>query len=277
MSAWTEEKTLIGGLSFPEEPRWRDGLLWFIDVGTQLILAVDETGRELHRIELDFSPGGLGWLPDSTILVVDVGGCRVMAIEGDNRTPKVYADLRGFARLRPNGMCVSRSGAAFVASIGSELNATSPRASGNIIRLRPEQSPEILFDEDIRFPNGISLSRDETRLCVPETFGERVSIFDVSGSEGKRVIAAAPGMWPDGSCSSVDDSFWFADAGSVRCARASHAGVLVEELSFSRRCYAPVLNATGDRLFVAVADDHGPKARARNNAAIVWRTVSARG
>lgn len=268
-----DERVLVGGLAFPEEPRWRDGRLWFIDAGANLILAVDEAGLEAHRIALDFTPGGLGWLPDGTLLVVDVVGRRVVAVSADLGTRSTYADVADLARLRPNGLCVSREGVAYVATIGSELRTEAPRPSGNIIAIAPDLCKRVLFEDDIRFPNGVSLSRDERRLYVPETFGERVSIFDLAS--GARTIAAAPGMWPDGSCAGDDESLWFADAGSSRIARVDHSGRILETQVFSRRCFAPAVNGRGDRLYAAVADDHGPSARERRTGAIVWKPIAA--
>lgn len=265
-----EERVLVGGLSFPEEPRWRDGLLWFIDAGADLILAADEDGREARRIELGFTPGGIGWLPDGTLLVVDVVGRRVVAFTKAGG-PSTYADVAPLARLRPNGLCVSREGRAYVATIGSELDAAPPRPSGNIILVEPSLRQGVLFHDDIRFPNGISLSADERRLYVPETFGERVSIFDLES--GARTIAPAPGTWPDGSCAAGEHGLWFADAGSPRVMRIDHAGRTLETQTFSRRCFAPAVNGRGDRLYAAVADDHGAAARARRTGAIVWKPL----
>jgi len=34
-------ETLIDGLRFPEGPRWHDGRLWFSDMHSQQVLAVD--------------------------------------------------------------------------------------------------------------------------------------------------------------------------------------------------------------------------------------------
>ena len=268
-----DEKVLVGGLSFPEEPRWRDGLLWFIDAGANLILAVDETSLEARRIALDFTPGGLGWLPDGTLLVVDVAGRRVVAISPGLGAQSTYADVADLARLRPNGLCVSREGLVYVATIGSELRTDAPRPSGNVILIEPDLSQRVLLEDDIRFPNGISLSRDERRLYVPETFGERVSIFDLES--GAREIAPAPGTWPDGSCAADRGSLWFADAGSSQMTRVDHFGRTLETKVFSRHCFAPAVNGRGDRLYAAVADDHGTAARARRTGAILWKPLTA--
>ena len=37
-------ETLIDGLRFPEGPRWREGRLWFSDMHSQQVLAVDLDG-----------------------------------------------------------------------------------------------------------------------------------------------------------------------------------------------------------------------------------------
>jgi hypothetical protein len=42
MTAVTEERVLVGGLGFPEEPRWRDGALWFIDIWRKAVIGVSE-------------------------------------------------------------------------------------------------------------------------------------------------------------------------------------------------------------------------------------------
>jgi hypothetical protein len=40
-----ELKTLVTGLVFGEQPRWRDGRLWFSDWGTQDVMAADLSGN----------------------------------------------------------------------------------------------------------------------------------------------------------------------------------------------------------------------------------------
>ena len=39
-------ETLLDGLRFPEGPRWRDGRLWFSDMHSRQVLAVDLDGRQ---------------------------------------------------------------------------------------------------------------------------------------------------------------------------------------------------------------------------------------
>jgi hypothetical protein len=52
---------LVGGLTFPEAPRWRDGKLWFSDFYSHRVLTVDLSGRLETIVEVPQRPSGLGW------------------------------------------------------------------------------------------------------------------------------------------------------------------------------------------------------------------------
>ena len=76
----------LAGLGFPESLRWRDGALWFSDMfrgrvvrwdpgtSTETVLDVDHGGPTM--------PGGLGWLPDGDLLVVDCLERRLLRVTG---------------------------------------------------------------------------------------------------------------------------------------------------------------------------------------------------
>src|SRR5262249_1668928 len=93
MPAVTEEHLLVGGLGFPEEPRWHAGALWFIDIWRKAVIGADETGAQIGRYELGFRPGGIGWLPDGELVVADLEHDRVMAIEHGTGAQRTHADL----------------------------------------------------------------------------------------------------------------------------------------------------------------------------------------
>jgi len=58
-------ETLIGGLTFPEAPRWHDGKLWFSDFYSFRVLTVDSNGRAETIAEVPHRPSGLGWMPEA--------------------------------------------------------------------------------------------------------------------------------------------------------------------------------------------------------------------
>ena len=62
-------EVLLEGLRFGEGPRWHDGRLWFSDMHSQRVLAVDDEGKLETIVEVPQEPSGLGWLPDGRLLV----------------------------------------------------------------------------------------------------------------------------------------------------------------------------------------------------------------
>ena len=67
-----EFTTLVGGLSFTECPRWRDGRLYFSDFYTHRVLAVTMDGSSETVAHVPGQPSGLGFLPDGRILIVSM-------------------------------------------------------------------------------------------------------------------------------------------------------------------------------------------------------------
>jgi hypothetical protein len=67
-----EFTTLIGGLSFTECPRWRDGRLYVSDFYTQRVLAVAIDGTAEIFAHVPRQPSGLGFLRDGRMLIVSM-------------------------------------------------------------------------------------------------------------------------------------------------------------------------------------------------------------
>lgn len=66
--------------------------------------------------------------------------------------------------------------------------------------------------EDIRFPNGLATSGDGGTLYLAETFGRRVTAFDLAfdGCLSRRRIHAELVGGPDGLCLDSQDNLWVA-------------------------------------------------------------------
>ena len=106
-------QTLLGDIAFGEGPRWRDGRLYFSDMHSQRVLAVDMEGRTEVICVVPQDPSGLGWLPDGRMLVVSMRDRRLLCLEEDGSPPLRKCSLseerppqhscRGDARTRnPN-------------------------------------------------------------------------------------------------------------------------------------------------------------------------------
>ena len=91
-----DRKTLIGGLVFPEGPRWHDGRLFFSDMHDKRVLACDESGRAELVVEVPACPSGLGWLPDGRMLVVSMEDRRLLRLDPGGLAE--VADLKRLAR-----------------------------------------------------------------------------------------------------------------------------------------------------------------------------------
>jgi len=63
---------LLTGLGFGESPRWHEGRLWFSDMGTNELSAVDTGGDREVIATIPGMPMGSGWLPepDGRMLIV---------------------------------------------------------------------------------------------------------------------------------------------------------------------------------------------------------------
>lgn len=260
---------LIGGLAFPEELRWRDGLLWFADIGSWVV-AIDEDGCIRREFDLGLRPAGIGWLADGRMLVVNPTNEFIVSLdpwaqpERGRARPELFADLRRHA-AGANGLVVTPADTVIVGVTGSRLDHAGQRPPGKLLVL--SSAGEVMSEtgEALGFPNGIALSADGRRLAVPETFGARVSSYDI-GDDGMprnwQVLADLPGVYPDGAGFDTDGALWVASATEARCLKIASDGRLAGEVHAPLRTYAcAVGGAKNDTLFVATAPDHTERAR----------------
>src|SRR5215207_11588927 len=113
-------RTLAGGLTFPENPRWHDGRLWFSDMHARRVMAVDAHGELDTILQLETSsPSGLGWTPDGTLLVVSMEDRRLLAVGRDGVT--IVADCTSLSGFHCNDMLVDAHGRAYIGNFGFDL------------------------------------------------------------------------------------------------------------------------------------------------------------
>src|SRR5262245_17702733 len=87
-----ETRVVMAGLTFPEQPRWHDGRLWFSDWGTREVIAVDLDGNTEVVLHGPSFPLCVDWLPDGQLLIVSSRDARVLRREPDGSFA-TYADL----------------------------------------------------------------------------------------------------------------------------------------------------------------------------------------
>jgi sugar lactone lactonase YvrE len=234
------------GFSYLECPRWHDGRLWLSDFYTQRVVTVDDEGRSEMVLEVPQQPSGLGWLPDGRLLVVSMRDRKVLRQEASGELVE-HADLSALATGHLNDMVVDSQGRAYVGNFGFDLMAGAAVAGAALLRVDPDGQAAVAA-EDLLFPNGSAVLPDGT-LVVAETFGRRISAFDVAddgtlenrrtwasfgppadGPEIADFVAGGPGA-PDGLCADEEGAIWLADALGARVLRVRESGEVLDEIS----------------------------------------------
>ncbi len=264
--------TTLTGMTFLECPRWHDGRIWVVDFYSHRVLSANEDGSDLRlEAEVPQQPSGLGWLPDGRLLVVSMRDARVLRREADG-TLVTHADLTGLVGGHPNDMVVDEHGRGFVGNFGFDLMGGAPLGPAALLRVDPDGSV-IEVATDMWFPNG-SVITDAGVLLVGETFGNRVTAFDIA-TDGELVnrrvwaqfgelpstsdVAEAMAnlaVAPDGCCLDAQGALWIADAIGGRVVRVAEGGTITEEISVGMGAYACMLGgADGRTLFICAAPD----------------------
>ncbi len=264
---------LATGLTFPEGPRWRDGWLWFSDMHEPAVMRVNLSGLLEVVVEVPGRPSGLGWLPDGRLLIVSMTDRRLVTLEADGSLAE-YADLSSVATSDCNDMVVDERGRAYVGNFGSELadlvNAPAPAALALVDAERRVRA----VAKDLLFPNGSVITPDGRTLIVGESFGARLTAFDIApdGSlDNRRVWAEAGGLLPDGCCLDAEGGIWVASPSDAReVLRVVEGGDITHRLRSDRTPSACMLGGDDRRtLFVCTAGSPDPvQAVARREGAI---------
>lgn len=207
-----EPAPFSSGHQFLESPRWHDGKLWASDFFTQEVLTFDGDGVSSPVAKVDGTPSGLGFLPDGTPLVVSMAERTIYKILPQGQLIR-HADFSAVAGGLGNDMYVSSTGHAYVGNFGFALGEEEPRPT-QLAHVHPDGTVEAAPGE-VLFPNG-TIQTPDGRLLVAETFGHRISAFDIAddGSlTNHRVWAQLDEKFhPDGVALDTDGGLWFGNA-----------------------------------------------------------------
>jgi sugar lactone lactonase YvrE len=261
------------GLAFPEGPRWHDGRLWFTDQHARTINTVTPDGDHAIIAETDDLPGGLGWLPDGTLLVVYMTRRRIMRLD-DGRL-SLHTDLGELASFHCNDMLVDRGGRAYVGNFGFDLHGGADTTTAELIQVEPDGQARVV-DRSLVFPNGSAITPDGRRLLVAETFGHRIRAFDLdrAGVTGdNHVWAELDDMTPDGLCLDADNALWIASPGTRSLTRVKQGGVSLDRCETAGTPYACMLGGADRRtLFVCSSETDDPAEAARRRSGRIEST-----
>jgi sugar lactone lactonase YvrE len=245
----------LDGLAFPEAPRWHGGALWFSDFYLQRVQRASAGGVVETITELDDQPSGLGWLPDGRLLVVGMKKRQLLRLDPGGLV--VHAELGAFAPAYCNDMLVDPLGRAYVGNFGFDLPARAPFAPTVLLMVDPGGEVRVVAD-DMHFPNGMALTPDGGTLLVAESYGKRITAFDVraDGTLGGRRTWARfeeKGAAPDGICLDTEGAVWTASPVSREVLRVREGGEITQRIATPQQATACALGGPEGRTLYVTA------------------------
>lgn len=274
-----ETVVIAEGLAFPEAPRWHDGALWFSDFYTHKVHRIGDDGVLATVAEVPGQPSGLGWLPDGRLLVVSMQDRCVLRME-DGRLV-THAALDAFTSALCNDMVVDARGRAYVGNFGFDmLNREAPRPTV-LVMVEPDGHARAVAD-GLLFPNGCAITPGGETLIVAETFGKRLTAFDIAPDGtlgGRRLWADLGEASPDGICLDEEGAVWVASPPTAEFLRVHEGGRVSERIAVDGQAIACALGGPGRRTLYMITGkvSKAPRALAERNGRILARQVTSGG
>lgn len=252
-----ELHTLLTGIAFGESPRWHEGRLWFADWGAQQVLAVDLEGtcEVIVRVPFPAFPMCIDFLPDGRLLVVAARDRLLLRLEPDGQLSP-YADLSGLSAYGCNEVVVDGRGNAYLNNVGFAFPGGA-FAPGFIALVTPNGSARQVAD-GVAFPNGMVVTPDNKTLIVAESYGNRLTAFDLAADgslSNRRVWADLGEDNPDGICLDADNAVWYSDVPHQRCVRVREGGEVLQTIDLDRGCFACALGGADRSTLFLVATE----------------------
>lgn len=249
-----EPRTLLDGLAFGEAPRWHEGRLWLADWAAHELLAVDLDGAREVVARVESFPFTFDWLHGGTLVVVSGRDGRVLR-RGADGLLEAYADLSALSEHAWNEVVADGRGNAYVNGIGFDF-PEGEFAPGLVALVRPDGSVRQVAD-GVAFPNGMAVTPDGSTLIVAESYGARLTAFDLApdgGLAGRRVWAELDGAAPDGISLDAEGAVWYGDVPNRRCVRVREGGAVLQAIELDDGCFSCALGGPDGRtLFMVTA------------------------
>jgi sugar lactone lactonase YvrE len=153
-------------------------------------------------------------------------------------------------------MLVDAQGRCYIGNFGFDLHARAPFAPTVLLLVTPAGEVQVVAD-DLHFPNGMALGPGGRTLIVAESYGKRLTVFDVAADgslHGRRVWARfeEKGVAPDGICLDAQGAVWMASPVSREVLRVEEGGAITHRIPTGEQATACALDAEGRTLYVTV-------------------------
>lgn len=242
-------RTIISGLGFAEAPRWHRGQLWFVDYFAGTVNHTDLAGAVETVARVEGAPGGLGFLPDGTPLVVSQREFRIYRIGGGGEL-ELHADLSEHCAGAANEMIVDEQGRAWVGHHGFDFFGGAELKPSTLLRVDPNGSISKVA-EDLIFPNGMAILPDRRTFIVAESFANRLTAFDLApdgGLSNRRTWAELGDHTPDGICADSEGAVWAGSPMTGAFVRVREGGEIAEQIETLDKRWAVACAFVGDDL-----------------------------
>ena len=203
VAAGTTVELVKEGFQFTEGPVGTpDGGLYFADVRASIMYRLHPSGDINVFRDNTAAAGGLAFDRAGNLLAVEAEGKRIIRIDSRGAVAVIATQAAaGQVFLRPNDLIVDRRGGIYVTDPGP----IGHKGKAFVYYVRPD-GHVLLVSDDIRFPNGLTLTRDEKVLLVADSRGNIIFAFDIQNDGNainRRPFAHLQGI-PEGKLSFAD-------------------------------------------------------------------------
>lgn len=213
---------LVKDRFFTEIPRWHEGKLYFLDMKPPMlpiaIIDPSAAGAPLEYVKEIPATGGFDFDASGTMVVVVDRGVGLALWNPGSEELERYADVSAVApfgmgeiAVHPNGRVYAAKrggGSPHTKTVSYHLEEAVP--NGGVLVIDLDGSARVVA-EDVIFPNCPTISADGRTLIVPESYGQRVSAWDIEADGSlsrRRIWADLPGTVPDGNCLDAEGALW---------------------------------------------------------------------
>ena len=253
MQGTPQRQTVVDGLAFAEAPRWHDGKLWFSDMYTHSVHCLEPDGTLTTVAEVPGRPSGLGWLPDGRLLVVSMAERKLLRLDPEGLV--VHADLSQLASFDCNDMVVDSHGRAYVGNLGFDVFGGATMQPADLVMVTPDGQARPVAD-GLLFPNGAVITPDGKTLIIAETYGYRLTAFDVAADgslSGRRSWAELGQVMPDGICLDAEGAIWAGSPLTSEFLRICEGGVVTDRIACTQPAIACALGGADGRTLYMVS------------------------
>lgn len=227
--------------SYPEGALWRDGAIYYTEMGADQVSTVSGGAKHVFWRERNCGPTSLAPYGDGGLLVLCHIGEQIVALDsGANVVRRWRSDDADVPLQDPNDSSADGKGGVYISDPG-DFSIYS-RTSGAVLYLDADGGLRRVA-QNLRYPNGVFVDRDEQALYVDEHLNRRVLRYPILPNHTlgpmtvfadlnalTRQVGAYEEAGPDGLERGPDGDLYVCLYGEGRMVRLSRDGKLVASI-----------------------------------------------